>query len=110
MCVIKFLGRGLCILRWLRRRVGERLGELRALLGELRTRRPKSVLDIVLLSLSSKCQVLKLSGRAAFARRSRSAAVNSKGGRWRFSLIWSADVAPGMTATPWSSAQRTASD
>ena len=34
----------LCILRWLRRRVGERLGELRALLGELRARRPKSVL------------------------------------------------------------------
>ena len=44
MCVIKFLGRGLCILRWLRRRVGERLGELRALLGKLLTRRPKSVL------------------------------------------------------------------
>ena len=44
MCVIKFLGRGSCILRWLRRRVGERLGELRALLGKLLTRRPKSVL------------------------------------------------------------------
>ena len=44
MCVIKFLGRGSCILRWLRRRVGERLGELRALMGKLLTRRPKSVL------------------------------------------------------------------
>ena len=44
MCVIKFLGRCSCILRWLRRRVGERLGELRALLGKLLTCRPKSVL------------------------------------------------------------------
>ena len=44
MCVIKFLGRGSCILRWLRRCVGERLGEIRALLGELLTCRPKSVL------------------------------------------------------------------
>ena len=34
----------LCILRRPRRRVGERLGELRALLGKLRARRSKSVL------------------------------------------------------------------
>ena len=61
VCVIKFLGRGSCILRWLRRRVGERLGELRALLGKLLTRRPKSVLGELFRRLAGADRGLRVS-------------------------------------------------
>ena len=46
---------------WSRRRVGERLGELRALLGEFRARRPKRVLGKLLRRLAVAERGLRVS-------------------------------------------------
>ena len=41
----------------------------------------------------------QLAGRVSPAISRWSASLSTKGGRWRFCLMWSALVAPGMTAT-----------